>query len=97
MRLVYRERAEAFTSALAAHTGLRPGPCDTGMQACATTSRSDRRLRAAAAASGLEVGALSDYFVGRARDQGLVFGFGCVRPTALVAGCRTLARVLETR
>ena len=99
MRLAYRERAEAFVEALHAECGseLVAGPCDTGMQACATlASGSDRDLRDAAAERGVEVGALSDYYLGRARARGLVFGFGCVRPPAIRAGCRELAKVLAT-
>jgi GntR family transcriptional regulator/MocR family aminotransferase len=97
MRVAYRERAEAFVEALRAecYPALIAGPCDTGMQACATLATgSDRRLRDAAAERGLETGALSDYYLGRARARGLVFGFGCVRPHALRAGCRELAKVL---
>jgi GntR family transcriptional regulator/MocR family aminotransferase len=98
MRVAYRERAEAFVDALRAECGsaLSAGPCDTGMQACATLARgSDRALRDAAAANGIEVGALSDYYLGRPRARGLVFGFGCVRPPALRAGCRELAKLLR--
>jgi len=97
MRLAYRERAEAFVEALHAECGsaLVAGPCDTGMQACATlASGSDVKLRDAAGERGIEVGALSDYFLGRARTRGLVFGFGCVRPPAIRAGCRELAKAL---
>jgi GntR family transcriptional regulator/MocR family aminotransferase len=99
MRVAYRERAEAFVEALRAECApaLVPGPCDTGMQAYAELAAgSDRRLRDAAAEHGIEVGALSDYFVGRPRTRGPVFGFGCVRPAALRAGCRELAAALET-
>jgi GntR family transcriptional regulator/MocR family aminotransferase len=98
MRVAYRERAEAFVDALRAECGpaLSAGPCDTGMQACATlASGSDRALRDAAAERGVEVGALSDYYLGRPRARGLVFGFGCVRPPALRAGCRELAKLLR--
>jgi GntR family transcriptional regulator/MocR family aminotransferase len=97
MRVAYRERAEAFVEALRAtcYPALSAGPCDTGMQACATLATgSDRRVRDAAAARGIETAALSDYYLGRARARGLVFGFGCVRPAALRAGCRELAAVL---
>jgi GntR family transcriptional regulator/MocR family aminotransferase len=97
MRVAYRERAEAFVEALRTECGsaLSAGPCDTGMQACAMLARgSDRALRDAAAARGIEVGALSDYYLGRPHARGLVFGFGCVRPPALRAGCRELAKVL---
>src|SRR5262249_55241868 len=98
MRVAYGERAQAFVEALRAECApaLVPGPCDTGMQACAQlASGSDRRLRDAAAERGIEVGALWDYFLGRPRTRGPVFGFGCARPAALRAACRELAAALK--
>ncbi|WP_375754786.1 PLP-dependent aminotransferase family protein [Corallococcus exercitus] len=99
MRAAYRERGEALLEALRADCSgvLTPRPCDTGMQVCASLAAplSDLRVRDEAARSGVEVAALSGYFVGRRRESGLVFGFGGVRPDALRAGTRTLARVLE--
>lgn len=108
MRGVYRERAEAFSEALRSecHPALEIGPCDTGMQATATMtnalprSLTDRGVKEAAARAGIELGAVSDYLVVKPRahtaSRGLVFGFGCIRPAALRAGCRELARVLAT-
>ncbi|NOK08299.1 PLP-dependent aminotransferase family protein [Corallococcus exercitus] len=99
MRAAYRERGEALLDALRADCSgvLTPRPCDTGMQLCASLAAplSDLRVRDEAARKGVEVAALSDYFLGRRRESGLVFGFGGVRPDALRAGTRTLARVLE--
>ena len=98
MRVAYRERAEAFVDALTAACApaLAIGRCDTGMQACAVLARgSDVRLRDAAAARGIEVGALSDYFIGKPRVRGAVFGFGSVRPAASRAACRELAQALD--
>jgi GntR family transcriptional regulator/MocR family aminotransferase len=97
MRIVYRERAEAFAEALRAECApaLVLGPCNTGMQAYAELrGGSDRRMRDKAMDRGLEVGALSEYFVDGPRTRGLVFGFGCVRPAALRAGCRELAAAI---
>ncbi|GMU06989.1 PLP-dependent aminotransferase family protein [Corallococcus caeni] len=99
MRAAYRERGEALLDALRADCSgvLTPRSCDTGMQVCASLAAplSDLRVRDEAAREGVEVAALSDYFLGRRRESGLVFGFGGVRPDALRAGTRTLARVLE--
>ncbi|RKG88632.1 MocR-like pyridoxine biosynthesis transcription factor PdxR [Corallococcus terminator] len=99
MRVAYRERGEALLDALRADCGgaLTPRPCDTGMQVSASLAAplSDLRVRDEAARLGVEVAALSDYFLGRRREAGLVFGFGGVRPDALRAGTRTLARALE--
>ncbi|RKG76688.1 PLP-dependent aminotransferase family protein [Corallococcus exercitus] len=99
MRAAYRERGEALLEALRADCSgvLTPRPCDTGMQVCASLAAplSDLLVRDEAARKGVEVAALSDYFLGRRRESGLVFGFGGVRPDALRAGTRTLARVLD--
>ncbi|NOK20741.1 PLP-dependent aminotransferase family protein [Corallococcus carmarthensis] len=99
MRAAYRERGEALLEALRADCSgvLTPRPCDTGMQVCASLAAplSDLRVRDEAARKGVEVAALSDYFLGRRRESGLVFGFGGVHPDALRAGTRTLARALE--
>jgi GntR family transcriptional regulator/MocR family aminotransferase len=100
MRVEYRERAEAFADALQTECApaLVLGPCDTGMQAYASlASGSDRELRDKALLRGLEIGALSEYFVGQPRQAGLVFGFGCIRPAALRAGCRELGALLRSR
>ncbi|NRD55616.1 PLP-dependent aminotransferase family protein [Corallococcus exiguus] len=99
MRAAYRERGEALLEALHADCSgvLTPRPCDTGMQVCASLASplSDLRVRDEAARLGVEVAALSDYFLGRRRESGLIFGFGGVRPDALREGTRTLARALE--
>jgi GntR family transcriptional regulator / MocR family aminotransferase len=97
MRVAYRERSEALIAALAADCAgaLTVGPCDTGMQLWAELAAplDDARVRDEAMARGVEVGALSDYTIGRSR-QGLVFGFGGVRPSAMRAGTRALAQAL---
>ncbi|RKH59961.1 PLP-dependent aminotransferase family protein [Corallococcus aberystwythensis] len=99
MRTAYRERGEALLEALHADCPgvLMPRPCDTGMQVCASLAAplSDLDVRDEAARKGVEVAALSGYFLGRRRESGLVFGFGGVRPETLRAGTRALARALE--
>jgi GntR family transcriptional regulator/MocR family aminotransferase len=52
-------------------------------------------VRDAAAKHGIELAALSDYYAGRSRHNGLVFGFGGVRPAAIRAGAKQLATVLS--
>lgn len=98
MRVAYRERGEALLAALVAECSgvLEPRPSATGMQLWAALAppHADRAVRAAAAQHGIELAALSDYYVGRARESGLVFGFGGVRPAALRAGVKQLAAVL---
>ncbi|NOJ95663.1 PLP-dependent aminotransferase family protein [Corallococcus coralloides] len=100
MRAAYRERGEALLEALHGDCSgiLTPRPCDTGMQVCASLAAplSDLRVRDEAARKGVEVAALSDYFLGRRRESGLVFGFGGMRPDDMRAGTRALAQALET-
>jgi GntR family transcriptional regulator/MocR family aminotransferase len=99
MRVAYRERGEALIAALRAECGdtLVPQPSQTGMQLSALLriSAPDVRVREEVARAGVEVAALSDYFIGRARASGLVLGFGGVRPAALRAGVRSLAQAIE--
>lgn len=101
MRVTYRERAEALTAALAADCGefLAPSPCHTGMQLVATLRGrlSDRRVVAEAARVGVELAALSSYALTRSRLNGLVFGFGGVRPAAMRPATQLLARALAAR
>jgi GntR family transcriptional regulator/MocR family aminotransferase len=98
MRVVYKERREALVDALVSECGdlLDPHPSDSGMQLWAALrgTRSDVAVRDAAAQHGIEVAALSSYFVGRTRARGLVFGFGGVRPSGLRSGAQRLARAI---
>ena len=98
MRVAYRERSEALVAALAADCGdeLAPAACDTGMQLVARLRArlSDRRVAAEAARLGVEVGALSSYGIARSPGNGLVFGFGGVRPAAMRAATQRLARAI---
>ena len=101
MRALYRERSEALLAALHADCAgaLEPQPADTGMQLWASLRRplGDRALRDAAAEQGVEVAALSDYFLRNdRRARGIVFGFGGVGPAAIRAGTRALARAIES-
>ncbi|MGN6106278.1 MAG: PLP-dependent aminotransferase family protein [Kofleriaceae bacterium] len=98
MRAAYRERSEALLAALEADCGdaLELAPCDAGMQLVAPLRAplSDRAIAEEAARLGVEVGALSSYYVGRRRRAGLVFGFGGVPPSAMRAGTQQLARAI---
>jgi len=100
MRVAYRERSEALVAALRADCAgvLTAQPCDTGMQLWAELSAGldDRKVRDQAMRHGVEVAALSDYYLGRPRRSGLVFGFGAVRPSAARAGMRRLADAIAS-
>jgi GntR family transcriptional regulator/MocR family aminotransferase len=99
MRNAYRERAEALRAALVAECGglLSLHDSDAGMQLCASLSAGarDRDVRDEAAKRGVEVAALSDYSFGRSRRNGLVFGFGGVRPERMRDGAKKLALAIE--
>jgi GntR family transcriptional regulator / MocR family aminotransferase len=99
MRVAYRERGEALLAALRSECAglLDPHPCDTGMQLSASLPPhlDDRAVSEAVRARGVEVGALSDYGLGRRPLQGLLFGFGCARPPALRTAVSELARAID--
>jgi GntR family transcriptional regulator/MocR family aminotransferase len=98
MRVAYRERSEALVAALDADCGdvLAPVPCHTGMQLIARFRgrASDRRVVEEAARAGVELAALSSYGITRSRRNGLVFGFGSVRPSAMRSATQRLARAI---
>ncbi len=100
MRVAYRERSEALTAALEADCGdlVAPVPCHTGMQLVATLRGrlSDQRVVTEAARLGVEIAALSGYAITRSRSRrnGLVFGFGGVRPSAMRPATQRLARAI---
>jgi GntR family transcriptional regulator/MocR family aminotransferase len=102
MRQAYRERGEALFAALEADCGgaFVLHPSETGMQLWGELSPSsglhdDVAVRDAAAAGGVETSAISDYYWGKPRRRGLVFGFGCVRPQQMRAATGRLAQALE--
>jgi GntR family transcriptional regulator/MocR family aminotransferase len=98
MRVAYRERGEALLDALATECSgvLEPRPSATGMQlwAALRAPHVDAAIRDDAAEQGIELAALSDYTMGRTRANGLVFGFGGVRPPAIRAAVKELAAVI---
>jgi GntR family transcriptional regulator/MocR family aminotransferase len=99
MRAAYRERLEALSVAAERHCGgaLRVRETRAGLHAVADLDGVDaRRVFEEAAARGVEVMPLSAYYFGRAMAQnGLVLGFGAVRPDAMDAGMRKLAAAIE--
>ncbi len=99
MRGVYRERVDALTEAAADVGGdtFRLRPPTTGLHAVGDLfGVRDRDVAAAAAARGIETMALSGYCLAREPAvNGLVLGFGCVRPDALREGMARLAEAIE--
>ncbi len=99
MRSAYRERLEALSAAAQRYCGgvLRVRETRAGLHAVADLDGVDaRRVFEAAAARGVEVMPLSAYYIGRGRPlNGLVLGFGAVRPDAMDGGMRKLAAAIE--
>ena len=99
MRVAYRERLEALAEAAERVCGgaLRVRPVQTGLHALADLDGVDAlRVSQEAAARGVEAAPLSAYFVGsERRANGLVLGFGVVRPDASRRGMERLAMAIE--
>jgi GntR family transcriptional regulator/MocR family aminotransferase len=99
MRAAYAERLEALQDAAQRHCGgvLRVRPARTGLHVVADLDGPDAtRVFEEAAARGVEVMPLAAYYAGRARPaNGLVLGFGSVRPDRLGGGMETLAAAID--
>ena len=99
MRVVYRERLGALTAAAERYCGgvLRMRPVQTGLHALADLDGVDAaRVSLEAAARGVEAAPLSAYYAGREpRANGLVLGFGAVRPEASRRGMERLAMAID--
>jgi GntR family transcriptional regulator/MocR family aminotransferase len=99
MRAAYAERLEALQDAAQRHCGgvLRVRPARTGLHVVADLDGPDAtRVFEEAAARAVEVMPLAAYYAGRARPaNGLVLGFGSVRPDRLGGGMETLAAAID--
>jgi GntR family transcriptional regulator / MocR family aminotransferase len=100
MRSVYRERLEALVSAAERYCSgaLRVRPVLTGLHAVADLDQglSDERVFEEALARGVEATPLSMYFTRATPQNGLMLGFGSVRPDASVDGMQRLAAAIES-
>jgi GntR family transcriptional regulator/MocR family aminotransferase len=99
MRSVYRERLAALLAAAERRCGgaLRIRPVRAGLHVAADLEgASDVRVAEEAASRGVDVMPLSSYYFGRGpRANGLVLGFGGVRPDAMDEGMQILAASVE--
>jgi GntR family transcriptional regulator/MocR family aminotransferase len=99
MRGVYTERLQAVLHSAARYCGeaLRLRPIAAGLHLVGDLSDvADRETAAAAAARGIEVMPLTAFCLSpNTRVNGLVLGFGCLRPQALSEGMATLAAALD--
>jgi GntR family transcriptional regulator/MocR family aminotransferase len=99
MRVAYRERLEALTTAVDRVCGgvLRVRPVRTGLHAVAELDGVDAvRVSHEALARGVEVAPVSAYVAGRTHDvNALVLGFGAVRAEASRRAVERLATAIE--
>ena len=99
MRMAYRERLEALIAAAERFCAgaLRVRPVQTGLHALADVTGVDAaRVSREAALRGVEAAPLSAYFAGTGGGaNGLVLGFGVVRPDASRRGMERLAAAIE--
>jgi GntR family transcriptional regulator/MocR family aminotransferase len=98
MRSAYRERLEGMVAAAEQYCGgvLRVRPVLTGLHAVADlVGVDDEAVFQEAMARGIETMPLSMYYSGRAMANGLVLGFGPVRPEESADGMRKLAAAIE--
>jgi GntR family transcriptional regulator/MocR family aminotransferase len=98
MRSVYRERWEALQDAAVRHGGgaLRVRPARTGLHLVADLEVADAsRVFEEATARGVEVMPLCAYSREQAPINGLVLGFGSVRPERLDRGMELLVAAIE--
>jgi GntR family transcriptional regulator/MocR family aminotransferase len=104
-REAYAERRAALLEAIDTHLGahLRPGPADAGLQLSTTfvSPRDDQALALAAREKGIEVRALSTFYLSNGStpraDQlsGLVLGFASIPVEDIRRGAPALRGVLE--
>jgi GntR family transcriptional regulator / MocR family aminotransferase len=99
MRVVYQERLEALVASAErlCRGALRVRTVRTGLHALADLDGVDaERVSREAAARGVEAAPVSAYFAGRAGAlNGLVLGFGAVRPEAARRAMEALAAAIE--
>ena len=99
MRTLYSERHDALLETCGETLGeyLRIQPASSGMQTQAFLTRhsDDRALAAAALTSGVEIDALSEFYVKASPRPGFLMGFATVGPRAMTTAAAALLRVLR--
>ncbi len=96
MRTLYDERRRVMLEEIASMPELTPAPGDTGMHLALYLPRgmNDEQISAQAAAQGLDLPALSPYYLGRARP-GLLPGFAAFTPDEIRSGMGAVRGILE--
>jgi len=99
MRLVYRERRDAFLAAVAEELAprIRLGACDTGMHLTGWLGEGvdDLQVVDRAARRGVALRPLSTHYLGPDRRPGLVLGYSSAPPAVTRRALRTLSAVLD--
>jgi GntR family transcriptional regulator/MocR family aminotransferase len=99
MRSVYLERLQALADAAQRRCGgvLHLRPIRAGLHVAADlTGPADVRVAEIAAERGVDVMPLSSFYFGRGpRANGLVLGFGGVRPDGMDAGMQVVAAAID--
>lgn len=99
MRAVYRERRDTLLEAVARYLGdrLRIEVADAGIHVAGWLPdyADDCAVSRRAAEVGLDLPALSTYWLGPKRGRGLLLNYGAVPPPAINRGIRQLAALLQ--
>jgi GntR family transcriptional regulator/MocR family aminotransferase len=98
MRLVYEARRDLFARVWQREMGdLAPlSGMDTGMHLIVNLPEGiDRQVSEAAAACGIAAQSLSSFYLGKAKRQGLVIGYGGVHERAIRRHATTLAQLVR--
>lgn len=93
MRALYHARRDVFVDAVDRQLGLPIANADAGMRATVFLRRNDEEVSLRAAQAGLVAPALSRYFVGEGKRNGLVLGYAGLEPAAIRKAVAKLAAV----
>jgi GntR family transcriptional regulator/MocR family aminotransferase len=100
MRIIYADRRRALEAALARELGaaVRVVGERSGMHLVVVLPRGshDREIAVRAARSGISVVPLSSCYSGRAKEPGLVLGYGSTRTSEMAEAVRTLKGLVAT-
>ncbi|HEX6161662.1 MAG TPA: PLP-dependent aminotransferase family protein [Thermoanaerobaculia bacterium] len=92
MRSLYHARRDVFVEAVDQHLRLPIANADAGMRATLFLDRDDAEVSRRAREAGVEAPALSRYYLGAERRNGLVLGYAGLTPPAIRKGVQMLGR-----
>ena len=98
MRQIYRERQAVLLEQVDRHLSqwVAMSPSPSGMHLVGYFDGiDDRELSSAAAARGVNVPALSEYYLDDPKRSGLIFGYACAPPEKIETGVVTLKNLFE--